>query len=454
MIPRDADLKARHAASRVWNETWLSAFFHKPCNHELFVLQSLNMEAGIALAERDGADWLLHIDTDELMYPGSGPEYSLQTVLSAYPAAVDTVVFPNYEALPERDDVSAPFDQVTLFKRNYHHVVSDAYFRSYHAVARGNPNYFITYGNGKSAARVRPGLRPNGAHRWYSYNRAPRRRDVGPVRRPALHLRQVRRPQVEEGPVRLRPHGGRRQALLHPAVRPDGLPGGVDEDRRRAAQVVQGAARLERPRGRHGPAEERPVRPPLRAADVHARGRGGAGLGAGRSGPPDDAAADAAAVAAAVADPDNPRWGSREVLRGTRGSVAEEDLAEAAARCRGRLCERGREGGGVKAAGRGGGSRGRSRRPPRDDDGSVIFFALFCFSFFSPLPKSTPARMQSEKSPATHLSRRAIGTLESKLKQGRKETELHKRSGGGGGGEEKEREKKKKKRKGARPLRI
>lgn len=174
VIPRDADLKARHAASRVWNETWLAAFFHKPCNHELFVLQSLNMEVGIALAERDGIDWLLHIDTDELMYPGTGPEFSLQTVLAAYPASVDTVVFPNYEALPERDDVTAPFEQVTLFKRNYAHVVPDAYFKSYHAVARGNPNYFITYGNGKSAARVRQGLRPNGAHRWYSYNKAPK----------------------------------------------------------------------------------------------------------------------------------------------------------------------------------------------------------------------------------------------------------------------------------------
>ena len=44
VIPRDDDLKFRHAHSRIWNETWLAAFFHKPCNHELFVLQSLNME--------------------------------------------------------------------------------------------------------------------------------------------------------------------------------------------------------------------------------------------------------------------------------------------------------------------------------------------------------------------------------------------------------------------------
>ena len=43
-VPHDDDLKDRQAHSRIWNETWLSAFFHKPCNHELFVLQSLNME--------------------------------------------------------------------------------------------------------------------------------------------------------------------------------------------------------------------------------------------------------------------------------------------------------------------------------------------------------------------------------------------------------------------------
>lgn len=64
--------------------------------------------------------------------------------------------------------------QVTLFKRNYAHVESDSYFKSYHTVSRGNPNYFITYGNGKSAARIQPGLRPNGAHRWYNYFKAPK----------------------------------------------------------------------------------------------------------------------------------------------------------------------------------------------------------------------------------------------------------------------------------------
>ena len=87
--------------------------------------------------------------------------------------------------------------QVTLFKRNYHHVVSDAYFKAYHTVARGNPNYFITYGNGKSAARVQSGLRPNGAHRWYSYVKAPK---CAPcfIERPACLRCKVRERHCED----------------------------------------------------------------------------------------------------------------------------------------------------------------------------------------------------------------------------------------------------------------
>lgn len=174
VVLRDAELRKRHENSRIWKESWLSAFFHKPCNHELFVLQSLNMEVGIEMAQHDGIDWLLHVDTDELIYPSGSPAFSLQEVLGSVPHDVDTLVFPNYESLPEREDVADPFLEVSLFKKNYAHVVSDLYFKSYGAVARGNPNYFITYGNGKSAARVQQGMRPNGAHRWHSYVKTPK----------------------------------------------------------------------------------------------------------------------------------------------------------------------------------------------------------------------------------------------------------------------------------------
>jgi hypothetical protein len=33
---------------------------------------------GIEMALRDGVDWLLHVDTDELIFPSGSPAYSLQ----------------------------------------------------------------------------------------------------------------------------------------------------------------------------------------------------------------------------------------------------------------------------------------------------------------------------------------------------------------------------------------
>ena len=67
---------------------------------------------GIQLAQKDGVHWILHIDTDELVYPGGAPEFSLQRALASVAADVDTLVFPNYESLPERDDVHDPFTEV------------------------------------------------------------------------------------------------------------------------------------------------------------------------------------------------------------------------------------------------------------------------------------------------------------------------------------------------------
>ncbi|XP_062230180.1 glycosyltransferase-like KOBITO 1, partial [Phragmites australis] len=59
--------------------------------------------------------------------------------------------------------------QVSMFKKNYDHLPKDTYFGMYKEATRGNPSYFLTHGNVKSAARIQDHLRPNGAHRWHSY---------------------------------------------------------------------------------------------------------------------------------------------------------------------------------------------------------------------------------------------------------------------------------------------
>lgn len=41
-------------------------------------------------------DWILHLDTDELIHPAGASEYSLRQLLLDVPGNVDMVVFPNY----------------------------------------------------------------------------------------------------------------------------------------------------------------------------------------------------------------------------------------------------------------------------------------------------------------------------------------------------------------------
>ncbi|KAK9291022.1 hypothetical protein L1049_009205 [Liquidambar formosana] len=174
VIYRTRELEEQQARSRIWNETWLASFFYKPCNYELFVKQSLNMEMAIVMARDAGMDWIIHLDTDELIYPAGAHEYSMRRLLSDVPRDVDMVIFPNYESSIERDDIKEPFSEVSMFKKNYDHLPKDTYFGNYKEATRGNPNYFLTYGNGKSAARIQDHLRPNGAHRWHNYMKTPK----------------------------------------------------------------------------------------------------------------------------------------------------------------------------------------------------------------------------------------------------------------------------------------
>lgn len=60
-----------------------------------------------------------------------------------------------------------------MFKKNFDHLTKETYFGNYREATHGNPNYFLTYGNGKSAARIKDHLRPNGAHRWHNYMKTP-----------------------------------------------------------------------------------------------------------------------------------------------------------------------------------------------------------------------------------------------------------------------------------------
>ena len=153
-------------------EQWLVPWIRKRgCNAELFVKQSQNVEMAIEMATEDNVDWIAHIDTDELLFPAGVANLDIRELLREYqPRDIDGIVLPNYEAVPEtKGGVQDPFDDATLFKRNYEHADKKTWKKLGGVVVRNKslPNFFLAYANGKSIARVaRNRLRSNGAHRF------------------------------------------------------------------------------------------------------------------------------------------------------------------------------------------------------------------------------------------------------------------------------------------------
>ncbi|CAM6060385.1 unnamed protein product [Sphagnum tenellum] len=81
------ELGDKQAKSRIWNETWLSGLFFKPCNYKLFVKQFLNIEMAIVFAREAGMDWIIHLDSDELLHP-AGIHYCLNSITGGGAALV------------------------------------------------------------------------------------------------------------------------------------------------------------------------------------------------------------------------------------------------------------------------------------------------------------------------------------------------------------------------------
>ena len=84
---------------------------------------------------------------------------------------LDSVIFTNYESVGEHPYITKPFNEVTLFKRNPSKIDKLIYDRFYELATNRQPTYLHSYANGKAAARIQRNLRPNGAHRWETYEK-------------------------------------------------------------------------------------------------------------------------------------------------------------------------------------------------------------------------------------------------------------------------------------------
>lgn len=74
--------------------------------------QGHNADLAVRLAGEMGLDWIIHIDSDELLRAEGG----LGTALSAVPGGVDVAGFRVLEAVPEAIEYECPFTGMTLFR--------------------------------------------------------------------------------------------------------------------------------------------------------------------------------------------------------------------------------------------------------------------------------------------------------------------------------------------------
>jgi Glycosyl transferase family 2 len=153
---------------REWRQCVQFGTFAPHVASEVMSRQCLNVEIAVQWALAGGHDWLLHIDADELFYCPGQDAGSHFARLAAQ--GIDRAVYPNLEAMVESVDVADFFREVTLFKAN-RNTLPGGQFNPTQAALVGRfaqfpPNFFLFYSNGKSAARLRPGLVPDGVHRF------------------------------------------------------------------------------------------------------------------------------------------------------------------------------------------------------------------------------------------------------------------------------------------------
>ncbi|MEP6701390.1 MAG: glycosyltransferase family 2 protein [Betaproteobacteria bacterium] len=164
ILVRGAELDAE------WRKCIQFGYYAPHVAHEVMARQSLNAEVAVQRALADQIDWLLHIDADELFHcPGQDAPTHFSSLAAQ---GVERAIYPNFEALCESETVGDFFRDVTLFKFNPNLQpggrLSAAQQAATDASSKFPPHFFLFYSNGKSAARVRPGLVPDGVHRFHA----------------------------------------------------------------------------------------------------------------------------------------------------------------------------------------------------------------------------------------------------------------------------------------------
>ena len=149
-----------------WRSSSLWPALGGSIDQEVMARQILNASLALKRARSEGHDWLLHIDVDELFWSPGRTAAEHFALLANEP--FDVISYPNFEAVPEADDVVDPFREVTLFKAplgRLKRLPPERLERARALDRRFEASVFNLYSNGKSAVRVgAPELEPMGVH--------------------------------------------------------------------------------------------------------------------------------------------------------------------------------------------------------------------------------------------------------------------------------------------------
>ena len=150
---------------------------------EVQARQMLNCEHAIARCREHGDEWLLHVDSDELLYlPGtesgmSGAGRAGGGALQRHLAELERLgailfTYRNLEAVPEALECVDPYRVVSLFKQHpgqldEHHPAVAAAMRYWSEAPEAGGELFRFYANGKSIVRVHEAIREAcSVHEW------------------------------------------------------------------------------------------------------------------------------------------------------------------------------------------------------------------------------------------------------------------------------------------------
>lgn len=150
------------------------------------VKQETNATEAFRLARQAGFEWLVHVDSDELLYA----ERSLPDLFSCVPPQTEVLVFPTCEAVPQRLQYDRPFRDISLFKYNpAAHFLQGNVFKGYVDRRMRGPiariwrykrrlvkwlgcdhptfmnSFLLGHTNGKAATRTSSPVREIGIHR-------------------------------------------------------------------------------------------------------------------------------------------------------------------------------------------------------------------------------------------------------------------------------------------------